>query len=464
MYRDLEPDTWKNDEKLDENALVAGLIEGRFQASTPFCGENDFLDPFITPADMVHVVDCDSSQMVAVEEVRRGRSLVIQGPPGTGKSQTIANLIAIAVKDGKRVLFVAEKMAALEVVKRRLDNVGLGDMCLELHSNKVNKRLVAQNLGSTLSLARPKAERLEKLIENLTSVRQRLNSYVQELHKPIMPSGVTPYQAIGELVRARRLGIQPPAFHLENPLKWNRSEFQDRLNLLDEVVVYLRDLGNPSEHSWRGVMSDVMLPSDVQQLVQRIPNAITLLDEAITTATTLAHELHTSAADNTLGNLVLIKLGQYFVSAPPMDRKSFASDVWKSKRADISGLVRLGEVLQQLKRKIDGVVVETAWTADLNKTRRDVVAYGRSIFRWFRSNYRTALTMLNGIFVNTPPKPLKARLEVLDGANCSTSSSTGIRLRSQRQIWASKHLGTIGMAHNPIGKPWLRSKSGTKSV
>lgn len=66
---------------------------------------------------------------------------MIQGPPGTGKSQTIANVIASAVADGKTVLFVAEKMAALEVVKRRLDNAGVGDACLELHSNKANKRM-----------------------------------------------------------------------------------------------------------------------------------------------------------------------------------------------------------------------------------------------------------------------------------------------------------------------------------
>ncbi len=75
---------------------------------------------------MLHIVDCDSSQTLAVHDARRGASLVIQGPPGTGKSQTIANVIASAVADGKTVLFVAEKMAALDVVKRRLDHAGVG--------------------------------------------------------------------------------------------------------------------------------------------------------------------------------------------------------------------------------------------------------------------------------------------------------------------------------------------------
>ena len=112
--------------------------------------ENRPVRPHIPPSDMVHIVDSDSSQMLAIHEVRRGRNLVIQGPPGTGKSQTIANVIASAIVDGKTVLFVAEKMAALEVVKRRLDNTGVGDACLELHSNKANKRAVLENLRRSL--------------------------------------------------------------------------------------------------------------------------------------------------------------------------------------------------------------------------------------------------------------------------------------------------------------------------
>nr|WP_081608935.1 AAA domain-containing protein [Paramagnetospirillum caucaseum] len=100
-------------------------------------------------------MDADSSQTLAIEEVRRGRNLVIQGPPGTGKSQTIANLIAGAVAGGRKVLFVAEKMAALDVVKRRLDAIGLGAVCLELHSNKANKRAVLDELRRTKELGRP---------------------------------------------------------------------------------------------------------------------------------------------------------------------------------------------------------------------------------------------------------------------------------------------------------------------
>src|SRR5204863_7647633 len=82
---------------------------------------------------VMEVMDCDGSQAEALADVSAGRNLVIQGPPGTGKSQTISNLISEAVAAGRKVLFVAEKMAALDVVKRRLEQVGLGPLCLELH-------------------------------------------------------------------------------------------------------------------------------------------------------------------------------------------------------------------------------------------------------------------------------------------------------------------------------------------
>jgi DNA replication protein DnaC len=88
--------------------------------------------------------------------VNRGYNLVIQGPPGTGKSQTITNLIAEALGRGKTVLFVSEKMAALEVVKRRLDATGLGNACLELHSHKTNKKAVVAELRRTLERDRPR--------------------------------------------------------------------------------------------------------------------------------------------------------------------------------------------------------------------------------------------------------------------------------------------------------------------
>lgn len=99
---------------------------------------------------MIHVLDADASQARVIEAIRSGNDLVIQGPPGTGKSQTIANIIASAIYDGKTVLFVAEKMAALSVVYKRLEECGLVDACLELHSQKTTNSSTLQETADRL--------------------------------------------------------------------------------------------------------------------------------------------------------------------------------------------------------------------------------------------------------------------------------------------------------------------------
>ena len=89
---------------LDGHRLVTSLLRDGFRSEPPLCGDGDNIDRLLQPRDLVHVMDADSSQTVAIEEVKRGRNLVVQGPPGTGKSQTIANMIAAAVKEAQSVV------------------------------------------------------------------------------------------------------------------------------------------------------------------------------------------------------------------------------------------------------------------------------------------------------------------------------------------------------------------------
>ena len=99
------------------------------------------------------VLDADSSQRSAIDAVVAGRSLVIHGPPGTGKSQTIANLVAAMVARGRKVLFVAEKRAAIDAVLSRLVGVNLGDVVLDIHEGTRDRQRIAADLGATLDLA-----------------------------------------------------------------------------------------------------------------------------------------------------------------------------------------------------------------------------------------------------------------------------------------------------------------------
>lgn len=158
-------------------------------------------------ADLVCPLEADSSQLQAVASARAGTSYVMIGPPGTGKSQTIANIIADTLSQGRTVLFVAEKRAALEVVQRRLRSIGLGDFCLDLFSAKSSKAQVLEQMGRAQQ-AREDFDATEwhNASSDIAALRSELNQYVRELHKRGR-NGWTPFRAMGHVLRAEGGGI-----------------------------------------------------------------------------------------------------------------------------------------------------------------------------------------------------------------------------------------------------------------
>jgi hypothetical protein len=233
MYRDLAASAWPDD-ALATHALTRGLLYEGFAREEPLFRATDRLDEVLPPEKLWYVVDADASQAKVIEEVRLGRNLVVQGPPGTGKSQTITNIIAAAVKEGKRVLFLAEKMAALAVVHDRLVKVGLRDVCLELHSKTANKKAVLAELARTLSQAGavpdppgpPSA---------LRDSRDRLNDLAAALHRPIGKTGETPYSVLGRQSLFIASGYPPPSLNVEILSALSRD---DEAALLKTVEAY----------------------------------------------------------------------------------------------------------------------------------------------------------------------------------------------------------------------------------
>ena len=220
-----------------------------------------------------------------------GTNLVIQGPPGTGKSQTIANVVAAAVADGKTVLFVAEKMAALDVVKRRLDNIGLGDMCLELHSNKARKREVLQELRRTWELGRPNGHDDGSLFRHLQASRDTLNGHAARLHRPSGPAGVSAYYCFGQLIRLAQEGHTPSDISLEAPETWSRADRTEREQAVIQLAGYIEDLGVPAHHPWRGVGLETILRPDLDRLIGRIDAASQQLSTLLARSETLRQSL-----------------------------------------------------------------------------------------------------------------------------------------------------------------------------
>ncbi|MBP3856157.1 MAG: DUF4011 domain-containing protein [Ruminiclostridium sp.] len=201
-------------DELAKNKVVASLMSGKTEWETEELDLSPHaLDERVLPADMAVPLSADSSQLAAVYEASLGRSFVLHGPPGTGKSQTITNMIANALFHGKSVLFVAEKMAALSVVQKRLAKIGLDPFCLELHSNKATKRSVLTQLESALSMSRIKSPaEYSQTAEKLHSLRKELNDTMSALYKE-RAAGMSVSDAIANFEAARafdgRISIDP---------------------------------------------------------------------------------------------------------------------------------------------------------------------------------------------------------------------------------------------------------------
>ena len=171
---------------LQENPFVKHLIdhpEDAYIQDTSFVVTED-VDEKIDLEKVFTPLNCDSSQLVAVDASGRAQDFVLEGPPGTGKSETIANIICHNIALGKKVLFVAEKMAALNVVYRRMEKIGLDHLCLELHSNKANKKAVIEQLR-VASDKRDEAmsDGWVQSVRMLKEKRDHLNKYVKALHE-----------------------------------------------------------------------------------------------------------------------------------------------------------------------------------------------------------------------------------------------------------------------------------------
>lgn len=187
LVRDLDPENWPKagrESVLLRHPLVKQVFEGKPSAGGALYADEYAIDDH-PKGDLPLIYDADSSQHSALIDVLEGENRVIEGPPGTGKSQTITNLIAAALQAGKKVLFVAEKLAALEVVKSRLGLAGLDPFVLELHSNKTNKKRVLDDLAARLNLRVPSTRELPELLERQEQKRRELKAYADLMNTQV---------------------------------------------------------------------------------------------------------------------------------------------------------------------------------------------------------------------------------------------------------------------------------------
>ena len=382
MYRDLDPDTWPGGSGYGprESGIIRALFGGGFSEPDPRIGEGDHLDDRLSPEDVHHVVDADSSQALAIYDVNQGRNLVIQGPPGTGKSQTIMNIIAEAIGNGRNVLFVSEKMAALEVVKHRLDSIGLGVACLELHSHKTTKRIVLDELNKTLDLGAPTVDGIEDDFDGLARLRSRLNAYAEAVNAPVGSTGVSPYAAYGELIRIRdqeQQGTSLPRVDLAGISSWTAADFESKLRLVSEFQTRLARVGVPEQHLFWGSRLRMLLPNGQAVLKERIDSAVESLGTATRNVRGLADALGLSPPEDLMRTDLLLAVAVQGAKAPNIHGVALSAFEQPSQRDAMKRLADAGGKWVGLHSAYDDVLELCSWDADVRQTHDTLSAAGR---------------------------------------------------------------------------------------
>lgn len=298
LVRDLDPSKWQQEglfNSLLEHPLVKQVFEGK-----PANGDTQYASEYPIDehpnGDLPLIFDADSSQHSALIDVIEGHSRVIEGPPGTGKSQTITNLIAAAIQAGKKVLFVAEKLAALEVVKSRLNQAGLSPFILELHSNKTNKKRVLEDIAARLSMRVAQANELPDLLARHEEKRKELKAHADLINTKVGNElDLTLHQVMWRAER-HRLQAGPSAEAVQEldyfaAPRTSQIQFADICDRLRQLATQLGLIGSygPESPLWGFFPKELSPEQDlaVQRVLREYASRFKTFSEAIKSASDL---------------------------------------------------------------------------------------------------------------------------------------------------------------------------------
>ncbi|KIA73932.1 hypothetical protein ANMWB30_11800 [Arthrobacter sp. MWB30] len=271
MFKDL----LDNEAKILEHPIVRAIA-----TSDPIQQSPEFQFDPIAPSDIDRlappeltplVLDADSSQRAAVAAALAGKTFVMDGPPGTGKSQTIANMIGALLHTGRTVLFVSEKIAALDVVRNRLAAAGLGSYLLELHSHKASRKEVAAELLKTLdSVAKPPGGMPTLGRQGVKERREQLNDYAAAMNEVRNPLNMSLHQVLGLYANLSTVPVAPVPERA--PTDLTEAEYLQIQEVLAKLVRAWRPAMQGGSFLWREVIDD-------QSLEVRLYQAESALEE-----------------------------------------------------------------------------------------------------------------------------------------------------------------------------------------
>lgn len=327
MYKDLK----ENSEKIINNVNILKLL-GENNNDVISQGQNvDGVPPLKDLLDLHTIVDADSSQSEAIEMAREGKSFVLQGPPGTGKSQTISNIIAESLFDDKKVLFVSEKTAALNIVYDKLKQAGLDEFCLELHNHKSRKKEIIENLYS--SLHENKKEVSDSIIneqEKKKEYENELDSYAYELHKKRMPIGKSLYEIYEEIANNR---IVPNVYYLIPNIQCKGNSYIVTANeCLNNYIDYTKTIGQDyRKNCWYGYCqtdSSFSLQQNIKESLQKLTQFYVDLIELQKLFSNNYHTSINSLFDvKSINEILVLILGSTYLTPKLADKSVLSSNI-----------------------------------------------------------------------------------------------------------------------------------------
>ncbi len=280
MYRDLDPDCWPRGSGPADHPRIEEFFKGIQRDSVAFAEEYPLDSSAMDGRVPLVVDDVDSSQHSALIDAMEGKNLVIEGPPGTGKSQTITNLIAAALVAGKSVLFVSEKLAALQVVRDRLDRIGLGEFCLELHSHKTQKRALLDDVDARIkTLKRHRdPQRLDSLLHVLEDDKRQLTEYAELINRPFGRIGSSLHEIIWSAQR-RRCDLPFESELVERILlpeaqEKSTDDIERLRQLMGQLATHLEVVAGAGAgvagHPWHGLRATGLTFMDEREIVEKL--------------------------------------------------------------------------------------------------------------------------------------------------------------------------------------------------
>ncbi|MBI5460140.1 MAG: DUF3320 domain-containing protein [Methanobacterium sp.] len=453
MYKDLDPESWPEDMPLEENPLIKAIFDPTEEELGPGFQE-DQVDVKLSSEDVYHVMDADSSQIAVIEDVKHGRDLVVEGPPGTGKSQTIVNLIAELLARGNTVLFVSEKMAALEVVKGRLDSVGLGEFCLELHSKKSQKKDVLEKLESVLRNPKPIDLSMDDDLSTIEELKSNLNEYVTLLHSPYAEIKWTPYQLFGvkekSLHHFEKNGTRMPRFTMDNSATCTLRQWQRTINKFKELGELYKLVKPVAYNPWKSTRPDPILPAEEEEIETLLEETIETLNELNLKAETLSKISGVKIPVTLEDTEHLIAAVEIISSFPSLERELILNTKWDYDKLQVYNLIKSLEEYKAkskgLKRFKEGVLDE-----DISSLLMNFQEQKPKLLKFLSGDFKKAKKRIGKLYLGKTPENDEIILQDLE--ELIRCQKLQLKIREQDEL-----------ARSLFGSHWKREESEAENL